>query len=141
MITALTHKVFSKYTITAKFNQGMYDLIVAFINQSAVIPNTENIYTLPTPGHSPVPPLKNRFVFYNYVYLNRRKYSANSLCRSKTQGGSLIQARFRDRDGYWTHSGVLQDIFQFDHAGRQYQLAYVCWLVPWGRETPQIWKD
>ncbi len=143
IIIALTHKVLSKHTQQGTFDQGTYNLIITFINQCPVIPNTETIYTLPTPGHiqSPTPPLKNSFVFYSYIYLNWQKYSANSLSRSKTQGGSLIQARFHDCDGYWTHCGVLQDIFHFDHAGRQYLLAFVCWLIPWGGDTPQIWKD
>ena len=143
-IAALTYQTFSKHTVTSKLDHNLYQLVLAFINTNPFIPRASSIFADSSShqsGRSPPPPLKNSFIFYTYIYLNRRKYSATSLSRAKHQGASLVQAKFTCSDGDWTHCGVLQDIIEFEHAGKRYRVAYIRWLVPWAGNYPQIWRD
>ena len=143
-ITALTCQTFSKHTVTSKLDRNLYELVVAFINSNPFIPRASSVFSdtfSHQPSRSAPPPLKNSFIFYTYVYLNRRKYSATSLSRAKHQGSSLIQALFTSSDGDWTHCGVLQDIIEFEHTGKRYRVAYIHWLMPWAGSVPQIWLD
>ena len=143
-IAALTRQTFSKHTVTSRLDHNLYELVLTFINANPFIPRASSIFSDSSShqsSRSPPPPLKNSFIFYTYVYLNRRKYSATSLSRAKHQGTSLIQALFTSSDGDWTHCGVLQDIIEFEHAGNRYRVAYIHWLVPWAGDVPQIWLD
>ena len=143
-IAALTHQTFSKHTVTSKLDHNLYKLVLTFINTNPFIPRASSIFSDGSShqsSQSPSPPLENSFIFYTYVYLNRRKYSATSLSRAKHQGASLIQALFASSDGDWTHCGVLQDIIEFEHAGQRYRVAYMRWLVPWAGNYPQILLD
>ena len=142
-ITALTHQTFSRHTVTSKLDHNLYRLVLDFINSNPFIPRASSIFSdSPSQsGHSPHPPLKNSFIFYTYVCLRHRKFSAASLSRSKHQGSSLVQALFKNPGGDWTHCGVLQDIIEFEHIGKRYRVAYIHWFMPWAGNVPQIWLD
>ena len=130
--------VCSRRAVVGECEPGLYDALIEWIRNRGL-----PVRSVTDPDESgDVPILSTKAMFYSFVLVRRRKYSATRLTKARSMGASLVQVRIPDIDGStWTWCGVIEDLVELVYGKQLVILAHMRWLAPWTGELLDDWKD